>query len=548
MSEIVIRHVETTDAQALHHLYSQTPVYRDTLQLPLPSVESGRSASPIPNQGTHNPAAFIDGQLAGQLAVMLNQRVRRRHVATFGIGVDPRYHGKGVGSRLMQAMIDLCDNWAAIEAHRADGVHRQPGGHGAVPQIRFRDRGHQPRLCHARRRIGRRLPYGAFALRAAARRCVIVPIRRGRCAGPVHQPPNLLQALAGLTAAVGIFSPLTPLGAAMPTSAAGRPQPDYRCAGPEGRRGARQPGAYRHNGYPAGQPGDRRRRRTRRRPRHRETDALGEDNLVQTVDALTFSGGSVYGRRRRMASRPGWGNRAEATRCARPRRACLPYRAHRLPVRSGQRWRQNWQLTPPYRQLGIDAVGKAGLDFPLGTVGAGYGAMTGMGKLKGGLGSASIIAANGATVGALVAVNSWVRWSRPAPAPSGRPYEIDGEFGNGGAAALAQLRAQGEDWMEQEPQGGRRTPPAACIATDALTRVELKRVAIMAQDGMARAIRPLHSPFDGDVVFALSTGQREVQGSRELAVLQIGALAADTRPESPVAYMPPRRGPAAVAT
>ncbi|MEX0634383.1 P1 family peptidase [Serratia ureilytica] len=58
--------------------------------------------------------------------------------------------------------------------------------------------------------------------------------------------------------------------------------------------------------------------------------------------------------------------------------------------------------------------------------------------------------------------------------------------------------------------------------------MELKRVAIMAQDGMARAIRPLHSPFDGDVVFALSTGQREVQGSRELAVLQIGALAADT--------------------
>ncbi len=71
-------------------------------------------------------------------------------------------------------------------------------------------------------------------------------------------------------------------------------------------------------------------------------------------------------------------------------------------------------------------------------------------------------------------------------------------------------------------------------------------MAIMAQDGMARAIRPLHSPFDGDVVFALSTGQREVQGSRELAVLQIGALAADTWPgRSPVAYMPPRRGPAA---
>ena len=141
-------------------------------------------------------------------------------------------------------------------------------------------------------------------------------------------------------------------------------------------------------------------------PATRETDALGEDNLVQTVDALTFSGGSVYGPAAAdgVAARLGQQGRGYALR---PAPACLsPYRAHRLPVRSGQRWRQNWQLTPPYRQLGIDAVGKAGLDFPLGTVGAGYGAMTGMGKLKGGLGSASIIAANGATVGALVAVNS----------------------------------------------------------------------------------------------------------------------------------------------
>ena len=81
MSEIVIRHVETTDAQALHHLYSQTPVYRDTLQLPLPSVESRQKRLANPEPGTHNTAAFIDGQLAGQLAVMLNQRVRRRHVA-----------------------------------------------------------------------------------------------------------------------------------------------------------------------------------------------------------------------------------------------------------------------------------------------------------------------------------------------------------------------------------------------------------------------------------------------------------------------------------
>ena len=59
MSEIVIRHVETTDAQALHHLYSQTPVYRDTLQLPLPSVESSqkRLANPEPARITRRPSS-----------------------------------------------------------------------------------------------------------------------------------------------------------------------------------------------------------------------------------------------------------------------------------------------------------------------------------------------------------------------------------------------------------------------------------------------------------------------------------------------------------
>lgn len=236
-------------------------------------------------------------------------------------------------------------------------------------------------------------------------------------------------------------------------------------------------------------------------PATRETDALGEDNLVQTVDALTFSGGSVYG----LAAADGvaaWLGQQDRGYALRPApgvpvspivpTACLYDLAN-----GGDK---NWQLTPPYHQLGIDAVGKAGLDFPLGTVGA-------------------LVAVN--SLGAVVAPGTRAFWATP--------YEIDGEFGNGGAAALAQLRAQGEDWMEQEPQGGRKNTTLACIATDlALTRVELKRVAIMAQDGMARAIRPLHSPFDGDVVFALSTGQREVQGSRELAVLQIGALAADT--------------------
>ncbi|MDW5512862.1 GNAT family N-acetyltransferase [Serratia proteamaculans] len=115
MSEIVVRHVETADAQALHQLYSQPKAYRDTLHLPLPSIELWHKRLANLEPGTHNLVACIDGQIVGQLGLMLNQRVRRRHVASFGIGVDDRHQGKGVGSSLMKAMIDLCDNWAAIE-------------------------------------------------------------------------------------------------------------------------------------------------------------------------------------------------------------------------------------------------------------------------------------------------------------------------------------------------------------------------------------------------------------------------------------------------
>lgn len=95
MSEIVVRHVETTDAQALQQLYSQPALYRDTLHLPLQSIELWQRRLAEQPPGMHNLVACLDGQLVGQLAVELNQRVRRRHVATFGLGVDSRYQAKG---------------------------------------------------------------------------------------------------------------------------------------------------------------------------------------------------------------------------------------------------------------------------------------------------------------------------------------------------------------------------------------------------------------------------------------------------------------------
>ncbi|AYO40258.1 P1 family peptidase [Serratia sp. P2ACOL2] len=345
---------------------------------------------------------------------------------------------------------------------------------------------------------------------------------------------TFVQTLACVTGAIGILSPTTFLGAAMPSSPAVRTGTRNLITDVPGLKvGVAQDSRVRTGttvilpDSPAIAAVDVR----GGGPATRETDALGEDNLVQTLDALVLSGGSVYGLAAAdgVAAWLGQQGRGYALRPA-PGVPVSPIVPTACLYDLSNAGDKNWQLDPPYRQLGIEAAGKAGHDFPLGTVGAGYGAMTGMGKLKGGLGSASIVATNGATVGALVAVNSLGSVVAPGTrAFWATPYEIDGEFGNGGAAALAQLHGQGEDWMPEEPTGGRKNTTLACIATDlALTRVELKRVAMMAQDGMARAIRPLHSPFDGDVVFALSTGQREVQGSRELAVLQIGALAADT--------------------
>jgi L-aminopeptidase/D-esterase-like protein len=188
---------------------------------------------------------------------------------------------------------------------------------------------------------------------------------------------------------------------------------------------------------------------------------------------------------------------------------------------------KSWGVEPPYRALGIRAAESVSREIGLGTAGAGYGAFAG--NLKGGIGSASWRTADGITVGAIVAVNSF--GSVVVPGTShfwAGPFEVGDEFGGRGAIAA---HARGDEW------GAAKVDPAAlanttvaCIATDvALDANELKRVAVMAQDGLARAIRPVHSPFDGDTVFALSTAKRALpDGPRNFHVMRIGSIAADT--------------------
>ncbi|AHM71475.1 GNAT family N-acetyltransferase [Yersinia hibernica] len=150
MKNVQIRHVEPTDYPALQQLFAHPLVYRDTLQLPLPSLDMwAKKIKDIP-PGMHNLVACIDENIVGQLTVEANQRARRRHVATFGIAVDASFYRKGVGSALMAAMIDLCDNWLNIQRieltvfidnQAAIALYRKFGFdiEGTSPRYAFRD-------------------------------------------------------------------------------------------------------------------------------------------------------------------------------------------------------------------------------------------------------------------------------------------------------------------------------------------------------------------------------------------------------------------------
>lgn len=115
MNEIVVRHAEIGDAQALQQIYAQPAVYRDTLQIPHPPLHAWADRVNTPKPGSRNLVACIGDKVVGQLTLMVEQTPRRSHVATFGMGVDGRYQGKGVASALLKATVDLCDNWLRVE-------------------------------------------------------------------------------------------------------------------------------------------------------------------------------------------------------------------------------------------------------------------------------------------------------------------------------------------------------------------------------------------------------------------------------------------------
>jgi D-aminopeptidase len=254
-------------------------------------------------------------------------------------------------------------------------------------------------------------------------------------------------------------------------------------------------------------------------PGTRETALLDPAQTVEGIDAITLSGGSAFGLDAASGVQA-WlkeQNRGFVVRTARV--PIVPAAILFDLLSAGDK---NWGRFPPYRELGYAAAASAGQDFALGSVGAGTGATTV--NCKGGIGSASALSRDGFTVGALAAVNAAGSvLIGDGPRFWAAPFEVDGEFGGRGFPAQLPLQA-----LEPVTKGApRENTTLVVVATDAiLTKAQAKRLAVMAQSGLSRAIYPVHSPLDGDVVFAAATGRRPLPDGT-LGLTAIGTLAAN---------------------
>jgi len=257
-------------------------------------------------------------------------------------------------------------------------------------------------------------------------------------------------------------------------------------------------------------------------PGTRETDLLDPINSVRHVDAVVLSGGSAYG----LAAADGvmsWLEKRD--RGVAMDGGVVPIVPAAvifdLPV-------GGWQCRPT-AEFGYAAAESAGEDVAIGTVGAGAGARVGV--LKGGVGTASVMLASGVTVGALVVVNAAGDAVDPATGLPWLAYLIE-EFGLI-APPANQIAAYTDRHIELSPLN----TTIAVVATDAaLSPAGCRRVAVAAHDGLARAIRPCHTPLDGDTVFALATGAIEVapdpttpasMSPETRLITDVGAAAAD---------------------
>ena len=151
MMNIQIRRAEPNDYEAIYKIFTYPKAVWGTLQIPYPSAERWRKRLADPDDGTYNLLACVEGEVIGHLGLQTNPtRPRRVHVGNIGMAVRDDWHGKGVGSALMQATVDLADRWlnltrleldvytdneAALALYKKFGFNLE----GTMVQAAFRD-------------------------------------------------------------------------------------------------------------------------------------------------------------------------------------------------------------------------------------------------------------------------------------------------------------------------------------------------------------------------------------------------------------------------
>jgi D-aminopeptidase len=254
-------------------------------------------------------------------------------------------------------------------------------------------------------------------------------------------------------------------------------------------------------------------------PGTRESALLDPAQTVEGIDAIVLSGGSAFGLDAASGAQA-WLKEEKRGFAVRSARVPIVPAAVLFDLLGGGD--KDWGRYPPYRELGYAAIAGAAADFALGSVGAGTGATTV--NFKGGIGSASAQTADGHTVGALAAVNAvgsvvvgdgpWF-WAAP--------FEENSEFGGRGFPTRLPPQA-----LEVRTKGGaHENTTLVVVATDAiLTKAQAKRLAVMAQSGLSRAIYAVHTPLDGDAVYAASTARRPL-ADPHLSLAGLGTVAAN---------------------
>lgn len=241
-------------------------------------------------------------------------------------------------------------------------------------------------------------------------------------------------------------------------------------------------------------------------PGTRETDLLDPRNLVQHVNAIVLSGGSSYGLISAYGVMRWLREHEQGFRVGKQPGEVVPIVPGAIIFDLGRGGKFTATPTPEYGYKAIAAA--SGKTMRQGTVGAGTGARSG--GMKGGVGTASVVLPDGYVVGAIVVVNSVGSAIDPRTCRFyAESLELGDEFhlrpgkvANCGKAAAAKKPAR------LEPKKMNTT--IAVVATNApMDKAMAKRMALMAQDGLAMSIRPIHTLFDGDTVFAMSTGQGE---------------------------------------